>query len=124
MSTVHFVIAPFPLIDLAILPIIGAFSRDLVVGELAFVSAPIREGQDALAELPPLLVLPLVKGAVWPRLLPLALLQVFDPLAFILGSSFVGVYSVPVRHVIFPISFIDIAVDVNYAALNRPNEFT
>ena len=90
---------------------------NVIVAEIARISALIGPPEAALAMLTPLHVVALVTRSVGPRLQPLPMLLVLLPLALILRPIQVAVRPVPVSLVVLPKSVVNVAVGVNQPAL-------
>ena len=58
------------------------------------------------------LVIPLVAGAISPCFDAISVLQIILPVAFILCSIDVGIYSVPVGLIVLPLTVKDVTVDM------------
>ena len=109
----HLVATPFALVDALVLPSVNSFSMDVVAKELSDVVAAVCPLESTDAVLLSLVVVALVLGVVWPHLNTVAVLTVFNPLADVLRTVKMLVRATPMRFVIQPFSFVDIAVCVD-----------
>jgi hypothetical protein len=57
-------------------------------------------------------VIPLIAGAISPCFYAISVLQIILPVAFILSSIDVGIYSVPVGLIVLPLTVKDVTVDM------------
>ena len=90
---------------------------NVVVNEVASISALIGPSESTMTMLASLDVLALIRGTIGPSLEALPMLLVLFPVATVLGSVQVAVRAESVSLVILPVAVIDIAIGMDQSAL-------
>ena len=113
----HFIVAPFTFVLLAVRPVIFSITTDLILLELSFVVRSVSESQFTLAFFLAIYVIALIFGTIWPWLHAEAVLLVVDPISVIISAVGMWVSAFSVCLVIDPLSFINVSIGMNKLAL-------
>ena len=82
----HFIVAPFTFVLLAVRPVIFSITTDLILLELSFVVRSVSESQFTLAFFLAIYVISLIFGTIWPGFHAEAVLLVVDPISVIISA--------------------------------------
>ena len=109
----HLVVLPAACEGAAVRPLVVTLPIDVVVLELALILGAVGPAESASAILLAEFVFAFEDRAIWPGLLSFAFLLVLDPFTLVFGAVSVVVDAIPMRFVILPVAFVDVAVGVN-----------
>lgn len=110
--TMHLVVQPLSLVLSAITPNICTEPIDLIVLPTANEIASVLPRVLTLSVLLAFCIIALVSATIHPSLRSLTVLVVVEPLTFVFGSVVMLVCSISTSLIVFPISIVDIAIDV------------
>jgi len=107
-SALHLIAEPLACVDASITPSVLSIALDIIVDEVTLELRSICPNEDTMSMLFAFLVDAGVFGAVGPRFCAFAVLLVFKPLAYVRSSVIVSEGAVSIRHVVLPITCVDI----------------
>jgi len=113
----HHIVQPFTLVPTIISPDVNSLAFDVVVDEIAIEVRVVVPLEGAVAELLAKAVLALVAGAVGPRLMPLPVLFIACPHAFVARAICMHINAEAICHIVDPLARVVRAISVHDAAL-------